>query len=296
MTDPLFFLFMGLTVLSFGIHSALIVSFARRYDSLVVATYRGLSLIATMLPILIFVPWEEIIAIKEAYLTLLLSAGIGSISFTVSITGSRYLPVGVASTLRQTISVPVAIVIGMLFLQEYLTFIQILLLIGIGACAIWLTLLRSDHPHLDPRLARWGITLSVLAGVGSAFAWYFFSIAARELHPFVAAYFVEVGVGLFTLIYLVVLRASGLHKGSLHIPFPALRNIILVGMLTISGTAGYALAVNHGPYSLASGLMMGAILVATVIAWPLFKERLRLMQIGLIIVAAAFMFLIKTVS
>ena len=296
MTDPLFFLFMGLTVLSFGIHSALIVSFARRFDALVVATYRSLSLIVTMAPLLIFVSWEETLAITEHAWPIVLSAGIGSIAFTLSITGSRYLPIGVASSLRQTISVPVAIVIGMLFLQEFLTLAQILLLVGIGACAVWLTLLRSDQPHLDPKLASWGITLSVCAGVGSALAWYFFSVAARELNPFVAAYFVEVGVGLFTLFYLVVLRVSRVHTSSLYMPLGTLRNIALVGMLTISGTAGYALAVNYGPYPLASGLMTGAILIATVLAWFLFKERLRVLQVGLIILAAFLMFLVKTVS
>ena len=67
-------------------------------------------------------------------------------------------------------------------------------------------------------------------------------------------------------------------------------------MLTILGTTGYALAINHGPYPLASGLMMGTILVATVIAWFLFKERLKALQIGLIVVAAVMMFLIKMVS
>ena len=296
MTDSLFFVFIGISVLGFGMHSVLIVSFARRYDALVVATYRGLSLIMTMLPILFFVSWEEVLAVKDQALPLLLSSGIGSIAFTLSLTASRYLPVGVSSSLRQTISVPIAIVIGMLFLQEYLTSIQILLLVGIGGSAIWLTLLRSDHPHLDPEQAWWGIFLSICAGVGSAFAWYFFSIAARDVHPFVAAYFVEVAVGLFTLLYLIMLRASGLHTASVLIPFRTLGSIVLVGMLTILGTTGYALAINHGPYPLASGLMMGTILVATVIAWFLFKERLKALQIGLIVVAAVMMFLIKMVS
>jgi len=283
-------------MLSFGIHGALIVSFARRFDALTVAVYRGLSLVVTMLPVLFFVSWEEIFAVKDHALPLLLSAGIGSIAFTVSMIGSRYLPIGIASTVRQTVVVPVAIVIGMLFLQEFLTSIQILLLAGIAGCAAALTLLRMNHPHLDPTKAWWGILLSVCAGFGSALAWYFFSIAARDLHPFVATYFVEVAVGFFTLFYLIILRALHMHTASVRIPLRTVSYIVLVGSLTFFGTGGYALAINHGPYPLASGLMMGTILVATVAAWFLFNERLTKTQIALIAIAAVLMFLIRIVS
>ncbi len=296
MTDPLFFTFIALSVLSFGLHGVLTVRFARQYDPLVVSVYRGVSLLVTMLPLLLFVSWGEIVAVKDHSLMLLLSAGIGSIGFVMSLSGSRYLPVGVASSIRQTINVPVAIVIGMLFLQEYLTLVQIVLLAGIAGCAIGLTTLRSHHSHLDPAKAFRGVLFSACAGIISAFAWYFFSIAARELHPFVAAYFVEVSVGLFTLLYFITLRVSRQHTASARLPFRAIRNIVLIGALTIFGTGGYALAINHGPYPLGQGLMTGTILVATSIAWFLFKERLNKTQIALIVGAVVLMFILKVVS
>lgn len=294
--DPAFFIFIAISAISFGIHSALIVSFARRFDAFIVAVYRNLSLVITMMPILFFVSWEDIVLIREHIPTLLLSSGIGSLAFTISMTGSRYLPIGVANSLRQTTTVPVAILIGILFLQEYLTFVQVLLLVGIGSCAIALTLLRSDHAHLDPKMAWRGVLLSVCAGFGGALSWYFFSILARDLHPFVASYFVEASIGFFTLFYFVILRGSGTHTSNIWLPLREIRNIVLVAMLTISATTSYAIGINHGSYPLASGLMMGTILVSTLMAWVFFKERLNKTQVALIIIAVILMFLIKMFS
>ncbi len=296
MVDPLFFIFIAISTFSFGIHSALIIHFARRFDAPIVAAYRGLSLVVTMAPILFFAPLDAILAIREHIPILLLSAATGSLAFTISMSGSRYLPVGVASSIRQSVTAPVAIVIGILFLEEYLTFIQILLLAAVAICIITLTWLRSDHPHLDPSMAFRGILLSVAAGFGGAVSWYFFSILARDLHPFVAAYFVEAGIGLCTVLYLLILRKTGHHTGSLRLPFRDARNIVLIALVTILATTSYAIGINHGPYPLASGLMMGTVLISTLAAWFLFKEHLKKIQILLIVAAIILMALIKVHS
>ncbi len=293
MTDPLFFLFIGISVLAFGVHSALMASLARRFDALTVSTYRSVSLVFTMAPILLFASWEQILSAREHALTLLLSGAIGAAAFTVSMMGSRYLPIGVASSIRQSTTLPAAMLIGILFLEEYLTLVQAILFAGVALCVIALTWLRSDHAHLDPAMALRGVLLSAIAGSGGALSWYFFSLSAREIHPFVAAYFVEAAVGFFTLLYFVILRSSRLHAAEVRLPANVISKVVLVGALTIFATASYAVGINHGPYPLATGLMMSGTLISTVIAWLFFKEHLKRIQIVLIIIAVILMALVK---
>lgn len=296
MADSQFFFFLAIAVVSFGLHGALIVSFVRRYDALVVALYRGLSLIVTMLPFLFFVSFEDIVAIREHIPLLLISSIVGALAFTLSLTGSRYLPVGIATSIRQTTIVPVAICIGWLFLGEHLTSIQTILLIGVGICAVALSFLRSNHAHLHKGMVRRGVFLCICAGVLAALFWFFFSIMARNVNPLVAAYFSEAGVGIVVLVYLLFLRGIGKHSSNIWLPSGEVFKIGAVALLTIFATGSYAIAVNHGPYPLASGVMVGTILVSTLAGWFVFKEHLTKMQVAVIFVGVILMFLIRIVS
>ena len=189
-----------------------------------------------------------------------------------------------------------AIILGSLLFHEYLSFLQIILLGGVVLGSIVLTYVRSDQPHLDSTMAWRGIILTALAGAAASLAFYFFSKLSREIDPFVATYFWETTIGLFSLTYLCGLIALKRYHASTRIPFRAALQIVCISLLTISGTLGYAFAVHHGPYALASGLMAASVLIATLAGRFLFDERPTRAQLGLIVSTVVLIFLLKIVS
>ncbi|MDP2648929.1 MAG: DMT family transporter [Patescibacteria group bacterium] len=296
MTDDLFFVFVMISILGYGIHVPLIALFARRFDSLIVTVYRNLSLGIFILPLLYFVPFSEIAAIKGHLLTLVIAAVTGFISFMWTLNGMRYLPIGVSNSIVRTFNVIFAIMLGALFFGEYLSPLQLLLLVGILAVAVALALSRSQHAHLDVRNMGRGSMFSVFAGIGASVSFFFFSILSRELNPLVAAYFWETSIGVCALLYLLFHLARGRYQGAVLLPIRQASAIVGASFFVVVGTGGMAFAFNHGPYSLASGLGTTIILVTTLISWFLFKEKLGRLQIGLIILAVLLMFLLKVFS
>ncbi len=296
MLDTTFFFFIAVAILSYGIQGSLQVFFARKYDALVVALYRNLSLTVTMLPVFLFVSFAEIVQIKEHLFVLALGSMAGTFSLICSLSSSRYLPIGISSAIRQMVHVFVAILLGIFFLQEYLTFFQLLVLTGLVFSAISLALLKSEQPHLEARTVSKGVLLTTLSGVGAALTFYFFTILSREINPLVAAYFWEVGVGVFALVYLGCLLAAQRYDTNVILPGADALKVILVSLLTIPATASYAFAVNHGPYALASGMLTMTTLVATVVGWLLYKEVMSKAQVVFIIAAVALMFLLKVLT
>ena len=296
MVDSSFFFFIAIAILTFSTQGSLQTFFARKYDALVVTLYRNLSLAVTMLPVFLFVSAAEILEIREHAGTLVLACATGAFALLCSLSSSRYMPIGISSAIRQMVHVTVAVFLGMLFLNEYLTIVQLVIITGIVLSAISLSLLRSEYAHLNPNTVGKGILLTIAAGAGAALTFYFFSILSREMNPLVASYFWEVGVGIFALVYLGFLVAIQRYDSRVILPGKDALIVVSLALLTIPATLSYAFAVNHGPYALAAGMMTMTTLVTTVIGWMLYKEILRKVQVIFIVVAIALMFLLKMLS
>lgn len=296
MLDPLFFVFIFIAAIGFGIHGVLVVKYSRQHDPLVVAAYRGLALSIMMVPVLLMSPLQEIAGVTDYIGIILGGASLGAAGFAISMTGSRHLPIGVAISIRHAMAVILSIIIGAILLQEFLTPVQTVLLVGLVSSVVGVALLRSEHIHLDSKKAHIGILCSLLAGVFTSTSFYFFSVTARGINPFVAAYFSEVAIGVFSLLYLLILGAMGFRNVSFKIPSSHLRDICLISVLTIFASVSYGFALTHGPYPLAVGLMVSMILVGVITAWFLFNERLRKPQILCILLTVLFIMLIRLVS
>jgi drug/metabolite transporter (DMT)-like permease len=116
------------------------------------------------------------------------------------------------------------------------------------------------------------------------------------MNPLVAGYFWEVGVGIFAVLYFVVLSAVGKAGEHVTVSMSDRLKISGISLLTVSATSSYAYALSTGPYALAAGLLTATTLVASVMGWIIYKERLTKFQIGLIVVAVGLMFLLKVLS
>ncbi|MFT5036601.1 MAG: drug/metabolite transporter (DMT)-like permease [Candidatus Azotimanducaceae bacterium] len=296
MIYPQFFVLVGIAVLSWGIQIPLLVKYSRKYDGLIVTVYRNLSLGITMLPVLFFATGQEILSITSVLPTLLLASGFGALAFISNLNMSNYLPVGTGSAIRQSVNVIVAVILGALFLNEFLTSLQLILLAGILAGAITLTFLRSQHEHLDESTVWKGIMLACVAGVGYALSFLFFSILSREISPLVAGYFWELSVGVFALAYLLYKKATHTYSGQTRLPMKDLVPIVLISTTTIAGTLAYGYAVHFGPYALASGLITTTVLIATIAGWILFKEKLSFKQLLAIAFVIALIFILRLTS
>ncbi|MDZ4227040.1 MAG: hypothetical protein U1D26_01025, partial [Patescibacteria group bacterium] len=170
------------------------------------------------------------------------------------------------------------------------------LLVSILAGAVALSLLRSQHAHLDIRNMGRGVAFSIFAGIGISISFFFFSILSREINPLVASYFWEASIGLCAVLYLVFQLVLGRYRGAVLLPIRQVASISAASLFVVAGTVGLSFAVNHGPYSLAAGLGTTVILVTTLISRFLFKEKLSRFQIGLIVLTVFLMFLLKVLS
>jgi len=287
---------MAVAVVAYGIQGSLQSIYARKHDAFVVVLYRNLSLAITMLPILFFVPLEEVLEVRNHWVDVILASSTGALSLLCAMNATRYLPIGVGSAIRQIIQIVFSIVIGMLFLAEYLTLAQFLFLSIIVLVGVALATIKVEHTHLDPKKTGKGIALSFLAGSVLAVSFYHFSVLSREIHPLVAGYAWETGVGIFALLYFFFFVAAGRHSGRLSIPLRDAAKIIGVALFTIVGTGCYAFAVNYGPFPLAAGLLAATTLVASVIGWLVHKEKLTKLQLGLIVVAVISMVSLRIYS
>ncbi|MBI5456539.1 DMT family transporter [Candidatus Kaiserbacteria bacterium] len=296
MLSGAFFFFIAVAILSYGIQGSLQTTFARKYDAFTVVLHRNLSLIVTMAPILLLVTREEIFEVAEHLPILILASSTGAVSILLAQTSSRYLPIGISTSIRQVVQIIIAVLIGVVLLNEWLTPIQLLLLALIVFIGVMLALLRSDHPHLDPTKIWTGIFFTAGAGTVVAFSFYFLGLLSREMNPLVAGYFWEVGVAVFALIYFVILSLFGKVGERISVSMNDRLKIIGISLLTISATSSYAYALSTGPYALAAGLLTATTLVASVMGWVIYKERLTKFQIALIIAGVGLMFLLKLLS
>lgn len=296
MVEPIFFLYIFVAIFSYGLHSPLLVLCSRKHNPVVVSVYRNLSYVVTMSPLLLFVSWEEVAQITDFIHLLVPAALFASAAFMLNMTAAKYLPVGIGACLRHTASIFVSLILGYVLLHEYLTFLQIVLLGALLTTVLMLTLIRNNHAHLDPKKAPIGFAIALASGLCAASAFFFFSKLAQVLHPFVAGFFWEVSIGFVALGYMLTLAALGIYKSEKLLPAIDLAQIALFATPAIAGTIFYGLAVNNGPYILASGLSISAVAVGTLVSWFLFKEKLNRKQLLLIGLSLVIIFTIRISS
>lgn len=296
MVEPLFFILIAIAIVSYGIQIPLLVFFSRKMDGLIVTVYRNLSLAVTMFPVLFFVSIEEITQIVS-HLPLLSAASVfGVIGFVFNLYASDYLPVGVTNSIRQAVYVIAAVLLGVLFLEEFLTPVQLFLLSGILCGGIALTLSRSNHLHLDGQYKWKGVSLACVGGAGYALAFLFFTQLSRQVSPLVAGYFWEVSIGILAALFLCFKVRNGSYTDQVVLPIKDILTITFVASTTISGTLAYGYAVLYGPYALASGLVTTTVLISVIAGWIMFKEKLSFVQISLILGILVLIFALRLVS
>lgn len=296
MLEPDFFLFVGVAIFSYGIQAPLLAYFTRKYSSVMVVVYRNLFLAFLMSPVLFLATKEEMLLVTEHVGLLLLASFSGVVALIFNLNAFRYLPVAMSNILRQVSDVVLAIVIGALFLGEYLGGSQLLLLGAIICCGVILALTRLPQTSVLVPSKKRGVLLAMLAGFSHALSFFFFTKLVRVTHPLVAAYFWEVFIGIFAAVYMLILMKRKEFLSPINIPFRTALPIAFASLVTISGTLAYGYAVEHGPYALASGLITSSIVVVLLTSRFFLKEKLALRQVALMLTIVGFMIILRMTS
>jgi drug/metabolite transporter (DMT)-like permease len=290
----LFFLFTAISVLSYGIQLPLLSKYARDIDSLSTTIYRNVSLIFTMAPVLFFVPKEEFSKLPDYFLFLLLTSGSGALAFVLNMAASTYLPISISSSLRRVSQIITAVVLGMIFFNEYLQINQLILITLMTIGAILLTYSKPNTSHLEKQNVFLGVLLGVISGAIFSISFLSFAHLSRNLNPLLASYALEAGVGIFA-VFFGIIRFIKFKKPVPILSKNELLKITLISATTISGTIFYGLALNHGPCALIASLMTLTGVIALIMGYFLFKEKLTKKQIYITLLiplcAAALKFL-----
>ncbi len=291
----LFFLFTAISVFSYGIQLPLLSKYARDIDSLSTTIYRNVSLIFTMAPVLFFVPKEAFLKLPEHFILLLLASGSGALAFILNMAANTYLPISIGSSLRRVSQIIVSISLGIIFFGEHLPTKQTILIGLMTLGAILLANSKPDVSHLKKQNTLLGTILGIISGILFAASFAFFTYLSRNINPLLASYFLEAGVGIFVITFGIIRFVKSKQTVPV-LPKNEFIKIVLISSTTISGTIFYGLALNHGPYALIASLMTITGVIALVMGYFLFKEKLTTKQIILTIFILACAAILKLLS
>jgi drug/metabolite transporter (DMT)-like permease len=272
----MFFFLAILSMIAYSFQGTLLAHHARKMDGLSLAWYRNLSLWITMLPLLFFSPLADFSLIHHHWMTLVWATSTGSLALALGLQAVKYLPVGISTGLKSASMTIMALVLGIFFFQEHLTGLQIGFIFLLLLASIFLAFQKNTFTHFTPNMPK-GLLLCLFSGILTTLSFFFMSKVSRELNPFIAGYIWEFGIGLFAFIF-ILFRAEFSSYRLEKIPLKEFSKILWISSATLIGTGGFAYAVTIGSFSIASSIGVGGIFVSTLLAFFVYKEKLRPLQ------------------
>ncbi len=268
----MFLLAIILSFTAYAVQGTLMAKYAREMDGLSTVVYRSGSLIFTMLPLLLFANWAEIRGITNYWLEISLAGLTGVIGSALSFYSLKFMPAGIKTLFSRVIGTIWAVVLGVLLFKESINALQVILIILILMAGYFLSREKNDFKHLDNNIWK-GLIITFLSQIVVGISFYYVSYVSRELSPFVAGYFWEMLIGIFSLI--LVLFRPWFDGQKLHlISIKEFGKIAGICSLTLLGTGGFMYAVTIGDYGIANVMMNGSIFVSFLVAHYAFREKM----------------------
>lgn len=266
-----YFLALG-SMLGYSVQQTLLVHHARRIDGLSLAFYRNVSFFITLLPLLIGASVQDVREVIDHWM-LLMSSGLGgAVYLALTFSSYKFLPVGLGTSISRALSTITIAIFGWVLLGESLSTQSIAVIAVILVGTVLLGVQHTHLPHLDNRFAL-GILLIVLASVPVAYLSYTLAVLSREINPFVGGYVWETSIGVACLLLLLLRSACG-GKRIQRISMRTFLIIAACSAPTLIGTGLMALAILYGPIGIANAIGSGLLVVATLLAWILYSEKL----------------------
>lgn len=267
------------SMFGYALQNVLMARHIRKIEVLSAGFYRNASFAVSFLPALWFVApdaWSNIIPfLPQIIVASLLGAGSQWTRFKTI----RYLPIGVSSSGIMGFNVFLSWLFGWLYFSEVLTLPVLACLFTILIGSITLAVTRQTLPHLEGASVAKGAGLILLTSLFISSAFVLVAKVSRELDPFLTAYLWEVGIAIAALGLIIVRGAWG--GGRLEkIKLQTFHQIFWCVSPTVLGTVGFALAVNLGPLAIVAAISATGVLVVTWLGVLMYKEVLRPIHYG----------------
>jgi bacterial/archaeal transporter family protein len=274
--------------LGYSIQNTLMVSVYRRMDGLVAISLRGVALGVTMLPLLFFVPTAAIsqsIAVGPV-LALLGASLFAALANWMQAASFRCLSVGVAISVCTSMMTITTVLLGLLIFDEALPLGQVVCLVVLVGGIVGFSLCKSNPSVLPKYNIVTGSLLAAAAGVLFGVANVFLGKVSRVAHPFLAGYFWEFIIGLIG-ITLVYIRACYYRAPAARVSWEDFMAILKRSSATLVGTGCYAMSLTMGPLAVATAITCTNVIGATILAYFIYKEKLSVKELLLIVLICA---------
>lgn len=279
----MFFFYALLATMAYSLQGTLLASCFRRMDRLSVVAYRGLTLGLTMLPILWWVDSWDTAALLQAMPWLLGAVAMAAVANWCNANSFCYLPVGIATALGMSTTAIVSVLLGYCVFKESLQGEQ---MIFVGLILVGIVSLGAARSHdsgpIQYNVAR-GLLYCALFGLFMAAGYVLIGATSRQIHPFLAGYLWEFLIGV--LVAVVAWGRGRLGGASLQrLSWRDLGIVLLYSAPTALGSAMYPLAVQQkGSFAVATAVLSTMMVFSTLLALVLYRERLTLLQWGLLV-------------
>lgn len=286
----MFFFWAFTSMFAYALQDTLLVKHARKVDTLSLAIYRNISFVITLFPLLFLTSPEKI---KEAYFfapQILFSGLFGACAVWLGFLAYRFLPVGIVSSISKSILVIGLTLLSFIVFQETITTLTFFIICVVLAGTAYLGNQNNHMPHLDKKTYL-GILFTIFSSFCAIATIFLMIKTSRELDPFVSGYFWEVSIGVFAFL-IGIIRYIFTKKKIQIVKISTFIKIALAASPTLIGTGALAFAVTLGPVSITSTIGASSMIVTSILAHFLYKEKLSKHQwIGIIIVTCGIIVL-----
>lgn len=199
--------------LAYAFNDVLTGRLARVYGPIDVAAWRGVTLAATMAPLLFWVPTAAWGALAARWPEVAALVGLTAVANLMALQAARLLPFGLRAAFMIAGTAVAGVLLGAAALGEHLTAVQLALAALLVGAAMAAAPGRHATHEIQPRLVP-GTALILGAGVLLAVVALFGARLSRASDPLLVAWTWEAGAG-FVLLPLVAWRAwrRGLRPG-----------------------------------------------------------------------------------
>jgi len=260
----------------YAFQSTLLAKEARRISPLLVTAWRGVSLMFTMSPFLLFVPKEFFDSLNIALHKIILASVLTVFGNWAHLQSFRYLPVALAMSFCLSFSTLFGVFFSWLLLNESLDWFQGLWLVFVLIFVIVLGYL-SEKKQINESIDIYrGIKSSLIFGFFLGISFILIGSVSRTSHPILCGYLWESLIGIFSLIIYIIREKE----------IPTLNNfrsISIRSLPTAPATALFAFATTLGSMAIIQGLMPLNLVWSAILGRFISREILSRKQIFFLI-------------
>ena len=290
----MYFVLALLAALCYALDGTLMAKVYRSMDRLSAVSYRGLALALSMSPLLFFVPQQTFAAAIPYLPFILCSCLITAIANLLAAIAISCLPIGLVVAFETTLATIIVTLSGFFVFHQQLSITTVvagsLLLVSLAALGLAepsKAQAQSNYRKGIPAALAFG----VLLGIGISLMAYF----ANATHPFLAAYLWEGGIGVCAFGFAQLRRLAG-AVGFQRVTLGSFGEILLRCLPTLGGSSCYAYACTIGFVSLVAATVSSSMVIASLLAFLLYREILTRIQWALICVIFALVGILKLLN